>query len=96
MNYILDTHALIWALTDTAKLSSRVKKIIAEDDASLIYVSTISLWEISIKYGLKCSNSLQRETAVLSGNRSCISCNNSTSSPNLVRICSNIFGRCLA
>ena len=53
MNYILDTHALIWALTDTGKLSGRVKKIIAEDDASLIYVSTISLWEISIKYGLK-------------------------------------------
>ena len=49
MNYLLDTHALLWNLISTKKLSTKVKKIILNPTSS-IFVSTVSLWEISLKY----------------------------------------------
>jgi PIN domain nuclease of toxin-antitoxin system len=51
MKYLLDTHALIWALTETTKLSKTVKSILIKSDAHII-VSTISFWEMSLKYSL--------------------------------------------
>ncbi|MEO6285911.1 MAG: type II toxin-antitoxin system VapC family toxin [Dyadobacter sp.] len=51
MKYLLDTHALIWALTETGKLSKTVKNILVKSDDQVI-VSTISFWEISLKYSL--------------------------------------------
>lgn len=49
MNYLLDTHALLWNLISTKKLSKQVKKIISNPQSS-IFISTVSLWEISLKY----------------------------------------------
>ena len=51
MTYLLDTHYLIWALTDTKKLSKKVKDILVNPDHQII-VSTISFWEISLKSSL--------------------------------------------
>ena len=51
MMYLLDTHTLIWAITDPQKLSDTVR-IILEDADNDILVSAISFWEIALKYGL--------------------------------------------
>jgi PIN domain nuclease of toxin-antitoxin system len=51
MTYLLDTHIIVWALTDTAKLSRTVTEIL-KDPTNRILVSTISFWEISLKYSL--------------------------------------------
>lgn len=51
MKYLLDTHTLIWLVTDTEKLSLKVKKIF-EEPSSQIFVSAISFWEVSIKFAL--------------------------------------------
>jgi PIN domain nuclease of toxin-antitoxin system len=48
MNVLLDTHTFIWTLLDSKKLSSKVLKIL-KDDENQANLSTISLWEISIK-----------------------------------------------
>lgn len=48
MSYLLDTHALIWALEDNQKLSMAARKII-DDENNAIFVSMASLWEIAIK-----------------------------------------------
>ncbi len=49
MNYLLDTHTLLWNLISTKKLSIKVKKIISNPQSD-IFISTVSLWEISLKY----------------------------------------------
>lgn len=51
MNYLLDTHYLIWTLTDTGKLSGRLKELITNPDNNII-VSAVTFWEISLKYSL--------------------------------------------
>lgn len=51
MNCLLDTHTLIWAVTEPQKLSSRVKSIL-EDTSNEIAVSAISFWEIALKHSL--------------------------------------------
>ena len=51
MNVLLDTPILIWALADTKKLKRKEKDIILSPDTT-IYVSAISLWEISLKYSI--------------------------------------------
>lgn len=48
MKYLLDTHTLIWFMTESASLSFSVKKIL-QDPRNKIYVSAISFWEIAIK-----------------------------------------------
>lgn len=50
MKYLLDTHILIWALFEPAKLSSRVRSILANRVANQVCVSAVSFWEISIKF----------------------------------------------
>jgi PIN domain nuclease of toxin-antitoxin system len=52
MNYLVDTHILLWSFLETDKLSKKIKSILLDSDNE-IYYSPISLWEISIKYGLK-------------------------------------------
>lgn len=51
MRYLLDTHALIWFLTDDPQLPSKVKASI-ESRQSSCWVSIASYWEIGIKYSL--------------------------------------------
>jgi len=52
MNYLADTHILLWSFLETKKLTGAVKSILTDENND-IYYSPISLWEISIKYGLK-------------------------------------------
>ena len=52
MNYLVDTHILLWSFLETNRLSEEIKTILL-DQNNMIYYSPISLWEISIKYGLK-------------------------------------------
>ena len=51
MRVLLDTHVLLWALTDDRRLPERAREIIADTD-NLVYVSAACLWEIAIKHGL--------------------------------------------
>lgn len=44
--HIIDTHILLWLLSEPEKLSEQAKKILQEDD---LCVSMASLWEIAIK-----------------------------------------------
>lgn len=47
MKYLLDTHILIWAFSDTENLSKKVRNILDSEDE--ICTSIVSLWEIGIK-----------------------------------------------
>lgn len=49
MSYLIDTHVLIWMICDTGKLSETVFSIL-QNGENKIYVSAVSLWEISIKF----------------------------------------------
>ena len=52
MNYLVDTHILLWSFLETDKLSKEIKSVLLDGNND-IYYSPISLWEISIKYGIK-------------------------------------------
>ena len=52
MRVLLDTHALIWALADPDRLSSRARAAIASP-ATDAYVSMASAWELAILEGLQ-------------------------------------------
>lgn len=51
MRYLLDTHALIWAITEPEKLSESVREILTTRESDVV-VSTISFWEIALKFSL--------------------------------------------
>jgi PIN domain nuclease of toxin-antitoxin system len=48
MRFLVDTHAILWALGEPSALSLKARKAIS-DPANLIVVSTASLWECAIK-----------------------------------------------
>ncbi len=52
MIYLIDTHTLIWAITEPGKLSSKVRNIL-ESPETHVMVSAITFWEISLKYSLR-------------------------------------------
>jgi PIN domain nuclease of toxin-antitoxin system len=52
MNYLVDTHILLWSFLEPHKLSKEIKSLLLNEDND-IYYSPMNLWEISIKYGLK-------------------------------------------
>ena len=51
MNYLVDTHILIWSFVDPDKLSQKVQNTLLNEE-NTIYYSQYSLWEISLKYSL--------------------------------------------
>ena len=51
MRLLLDTHVLIWLVEGNENLSNAAKQAIEADDNSL-YLSIVSLWEITIKMSL--------------------------------------------
>ena len=51
MNYLIDTHYLLWALIEPTKIDKKAVKIL-EDEEHVKYVSSVSHWEISLKYAL--------------------------------------------
>jgi PIN domain nuclease of toxin-antitoxin system len=48
---LLDTHVLIWWLTNNPTLAAKAKNAIADPD-NLVFVSAVSAWEIAIKKSL--------------------------------------------
>ena len=49
MRILLDTHLLLWSLSQPSKLSAPARRKI---DAAEVYVSAASIWEIGIKSAL--------------------------------------------
>ncbi|NKB86619.1 MAG: PIN domain-containing protein [Acidobacteria bacterium] len=48
MRVLLDTHTVLWWLTDSPQLSARARRLIT-NGGTVAFVSAASLWEISIK-----------------------------------------------
>ncbi len=48
MNYLIDTHLLLWAAYQPEKLSIKAKKILLHDENILMF-SAASIWEVTIK-----------------------------------------------
>lgn len=48
MKYILDTHIILWLITDDVRLSDEARKIILSKE-NKIYYSVASVWEVTIK-----------------------------------------------
>jgi PIN domain nuclease of toxin-antitoxin system len=49
---LLDTHALVWALSGPRRLPARAAKSIRDPETD-VYVSAVSTWEIAIKSALR-------------------------------------------
>lgn len=63
MNILLDTHVLIWALENNPTLSESARNSITLA-SNMVFVSSISIWEIAIKKNLgklKTPDNLQEE-----------------------------------
>ena len=51
MKYLLDTHYLLWSVGNSAKLPKRVKELLTGPENQIL-ISSITLWEISLKTAL--------------------------------------------
>lgn len=49
MKVLLDTHIILWALTDSEKLPVEARRIITSSDNEIFY-SIVSVWEVAIKH----------------------------------------------
>lgn len=67
MNVLVDTHAVIWSITDNNRLVDPPRKII-ENSANNCIVSIASLWEMGIKVSigkLKLKNNLKHTFQII-------------------------------
>lgn len=55
MEILLDTHILLWALTNNPKLPRKALDLIQNKDND-IYYSVASIWEATIKYAIRPDN----------------------------------------
>ena len=51
MRLLLDTHVLLWSLSEPGKLSGRTREAL-EDAINEVFVSAVSGWEIAVKRAL--------------------------------------------
>ncbi|MCC7542623.1 MAG: type II toxin-antitoxin system VapC family toxin [Deltaproteobacteria bacterium] len=51
MRLLLDTHVLLWWITDSRRLSTTARRLIADGDNALLW-SAASAWETAIKHAL--------------------------------------------
>jgi PIN domain nuclease of toxin-antitoxin system len=51
VNYLLDTHAFLWAVFAPEKLSRKARTVIA-GTGHAIHLSSVTFWEISLKFAL--------------------------------------------
>ena len=49
MKLLLDTHILLWTLSDDVQLPEKVRKLL-ENEENEVYYSLVSLWELQIKF----------------------------------------------
>ena len=52
MKYLIDTHTLLWIITNNQKLSRKTKKLYLNSE-NIIYFSLASIWEMAIKISLR-------------------------------------------
>ena len=52
MRLLLDTHLLIWAVSEPSRLPPKASKLM-KDGANQLFFSAVSMWEIAIKAGYK-------------------------------------------
>ena len=50
MKLLLDTHMLLWALTDDPKLPATARMAVL-DPSNQIFYSAVSVWEVALKHG---------------------------------------------
>jgi PIN domain nuclease of toxin-antitoxin system len=48
---LLDTCTFLWAVSEPARLSARAQQLLV-DPANDVFLSSVSAWEIGVKYGL--------------------------------------------
>ena len=51
MSFLLDTHTLLWALFEPARLGRKGAEILVNADETIL-VSVVSFWELSLKYAI--------------------------------------------
>ena len=51
MKVLLDTHVLLWAAGEQARLARDARELIEDRDTELVF-SAVSIWEVAIKNGL--------------------------------------------
>ena len=51
MNYLVDTHIILWSLQGHSSLPEKARKIL-EDENNTLYYSIANVWEVGIKYSL--------------------------------------------
>lgn len=49
MTYLLDTQVLLWSIYESQMLSTLARSLLLRTDADFVF-STISVWEVSIKF----------------------------------------------
>ncbi|MDZ4679848.1 MAG: type II toxin-antitoxin system VapC family toxin [Saprospiraceae bacterium] len=49
--YLLDSHVLLWSVFEVNKIPKQVQDVLKNSE-NAIFVSSVSLWEISLKYRL--------------------------------------------
>lgn len=52
MKALLDTHIVLWAVADSARLPEKIKKLL-ESEENDVYYSTASVWEVAIKHKIR-------------------------------------------
>ena len=52
MNLLLDTHAALWAITDSPRLPPSARELLTSPRTT-VWVSAVNLWEIAIKHALQ-------------------------------------------
>ena len=52
MKYLLDTHTYLWFISNDSKLSNPAS-LVVQDRSNDVYLSQVSIWEMSIKIGLE-------------------------------------------
>ncbi len=52
MRLLIDTHIAIWSVDDNPQLTSYARNIMQSASGG-VFVSTVSIWEISIKFALR-------------------------------------------
>ncbi len=47
MNLLLDTHIVLWSLSEPQKLTERIAEVL-ENEKNTLYVSSVTIWEILV------------------------------------------------
>jgi PIN domain nuclease of toxin-antitoxin system len=64
MRFLIDSHIAIWMVVNPNMIKTHIKNIIL-NPSNLMYISTVSLWEISLKFGLGKLNLLSTKPEII-------------------------------